>query len=55
MVTVRTVLGLAVSNKWHIHQMDIYNAFLNDDLQDEIYMRLPQGFTSRGRGKCVDW
>lgn len=43
---MRTVLALAVANKGHIHQMDVYNAFLQGDLYDEIYMDLPQGFTS---------
>ncbi|XP_015165095.1 uncharacterized mitochondrial protein AtMg00810-like [Solanum tuberosum] len=48
MVTVRTILALAVSKSWHIHQMDVYNAFLNGDLEDEIYMSLPQGFSNQG-------
>nr|XP_016456117.1 PREDICTED: uncharacterized mitochondrial protein AtMg00810-like [Nicotiana tabacum] len=42
MVTVRTVLAIAASRKWHVHQMDVYNAFLQGDIHDEIYMDLPQ-------------
>lgn len=51
MVTVRSILSMAASNKAHIHQMDVYNAFLQEDLHDEIYIELPQGFVSQGETK----
>jgi len=44
MVTVRTLLSLAVAKGWSLHQMDIHNAFLHGDLHDDIYMKLPLGF-----------
>ena len=31
--TVRTVLSLALSHQWPIHQLDVKNAFLHDTLQ----------------------
>ena len=44
MVTVRSVLSLAAKEYWHVHQMDVSNAFLQGDLHDEVYMVLPFGF-----------
>lgn len=48
MTTVRTVLSLTAYHNWHVHQLDVYNAFLQGDLHDEVYMQLPEEFLSQG-------
>ena len=51
--TIRTVLSLAVSRKWFIHQLDVKNAFLHGDLQETVYMHQPYGFVDATRPKHV--
>ncbi|GJS46768.1 ribonuclease H-like domain-containing protein [Tanacetum coccineum] len=42
--TIQTVLSLAVSRHWPIHQLDVKNAFLHGDLSETVYMNQPLGF-----------
>ena len=51
--SIRVLFALASIYDLYIHQMDVKTAFLNDDLDDEVYMEQPEGFVLPGNEKKV--
>ncbi|GJT81622.1 zinc finger, CCHC-type containing protein [Tanacetum coccineum] len=51
--TIRLLLALTALHDLVIHQMDVKTAFLNGDLDDEIYMKQPKGFVMPGHESNV--
>ncbi|KAK9194952.1 hypothetical protein WN943_003067 [Citrus x changshan-huyou] len=49
----RLVIKVAALRNLEIHQMDVKTAFLNGDLDEEIYMEQPEGFIAPGQEKKV--
>ena len=48
LTTIRALLSLVVSYDLIIHQMDVKIAFLNGELDEEIYMDQSDGFVVKG-------
>ena len=48
---VRSLVAIAAHHGWKIHQLDIRTAFLNGDLQEEVYVSQPSGFVMHGQEK----
>ena len=49
LTTIRVLLSLAASHGLLVHQMDVKTAFLNGELEEEIYMEQPDGFIAQGQ------
>jgi hypothetical protein len=49
--TLRTIIAIAANNGWKLYQDDVVTAFLNGELEDEVWMKLPPGF-EQGGGYC---
>ena len=42
---VRTLVVVSAARKWLLFHMDVKNAFLNGELLEEVYMKLPPGYS----------
>jgi hypothetical protein len=49
LTTIRVVLSLASSHGLLVHQMDVKTTFLNEELDEKIYMDQPDRFVVDGQ------
>ena len=51
--SIRLLLAFAVQHDFLIHQINVETAFLNGKLDEEIYMKQPEGYVKPGEGHLV--
>nr|ABB47537.2 retrotransposon protein, putative, unclassified [Oryza sativa Japonica Group] len=51
--TVRAILAVAADRRWQVHHLDVKSAFLNGDLEEEVYVSQLEGFVEKGKEHLV--
>ena len=49
METIRLIVAIAVKNSWSMYQLELKSAFLNGELEEEVYVNQPPGFEIKGK------
>lgn len=52
MTTILVLLAVGVHRKYHFHQLDVKTAFLHGNLQEDIYITIPDGLSTREGKAC---
>ena len=47
------LLALAAQEGWQVHHMDVKSAFLNGELEEEVYVKQSDGYVKKGREHLV--
>uniref|UniRef100_A0ACD5Y6T1 Uncharacterized protein n=1 Tax=Avena sativa TaxID=4498 RepID=A0ACD5Y6T1_AVESA len=53
METVKLLLAVAAQMGWQVHHLDVKSAFLNGELQEEVFVTQPPGFVVEGQDSKV--
>jgi hypothetical protein len=51
--SIRVLTSMAATFDLEIEQMDVKTMFLHGDLEEEIYMKQPEGFIVKGKQELV--
>ena len=53
LTTIRLVLKIVAAENLHLEQLDVKTAFLHGDLEEDLYMRQPEGFIKEDKKNLV--
>ena len=53
MESFRVLIALSVLYGFQLHHVDVQTAFLNGDLEEEVYMKQPKGYATEGKKDFV--
>jgi hypothetical protein len=53
LTSIRFILSIAAAFDLEVEQMDVKTTFLHGDLEEEIYMKQPEGFVVKGKKELV--
>jgi hypothetical protein len=42
--SIHAIISLTTSMGWRLHQMDVKTSFLNGEIEEEVYIKQPNGF-----------
>lgn len=51
--TVHLLLALSAKNNWQVHHLDVKTAFLNGEINEDVYVSQPEGYKKQGRENLV--
>jgi hypothetical protein len=51
--SVRLLIAMAAQEGWEVHHLDVKSAFLNGELEEEVYVTQPPGFAKVGEERKV--
>jgi hypothetical protein len=51
--TVRLILAVAANRGWEVHHLDVKSTFLNGELEEEVYVSQPEGYTVKNKEHLV--
>ncbi len=53
MMTINSIVAMAATKGWSLHQMDVKNVFIHGDLQEEVYMEQRLGYVDQTHPNLV--
>jgi hypothetical protein len=51
--TIGLILAMEANKGWEVHHLDVKSAFLNGELEEEVYVEQPEGFVEEGNENKV--